>query len=125
MPNQLASTKKRKTVAEHAAVLAMLEHVAKASGITSTDLIRDAARDVIRRRAVETDLAIDLYQLWQDHTPQPPKAPQSPTRLARYKQALRAHDTLALELGLLDPSQVQAKNSLHKSHQRPALIGQL
>ena len=51
MPNQLAKSKRRQSLAEHEAVLAALAEIARREGTTVMALLREAARDLVRRRA--------------------------------------------------------------------------
>jgi|GEM_PF-2335974 len=69
MPNQLSQTKKRKTVAENAAVLALLDHIAEVEGTTSTDLLRSAARDIVRQYVERDTLRKDMERIFQSYQP--------------------------------------------------------
>jgi len=50
MPNQLAKSKRRQSLAEHAAVLAALAEIARREDTTVMALLREGARDVVKRR---------------------------------------------------------------------------
>jgi hypothetical protein len=121
MPNQLAESKKRKTVAEHAAVLAMLDRIAAKEHTTSTELLRKAARDTVRRYEHKAELADVLSA----YAPKLPNCRSSSKELARFKRECREYDALAMALGLRQAEQVQADNSLHRANRAPVLIGHL
>jgi len=125
MPNQLARSKKRKTVAEHSAVLEMLELVAEKESKTSSELLREAARSIIRRHARSRDSMVDLLKAFEAFAPRLPADVREPRDLARYKMECREYDLLALELGLKQVSDVQEVNSIHRGSNRPVLVGQL
>jgi len=125
MPNQLARSKKRKTVAEHAAVLEMLELVAEKESKTSTDLLREAARSIIRRHARDRDSAVELLKAFEAFAPRLPARVRKPKDLARFKKECREYDILTLELGLKRASDVQECNSIHRDAAPPVLMGQL
>lgn len=125
MPNQLSSTKKRKTVADHAAVLALLESIAEAEGLSSTDLLRQATRSLVREHVEDSAIAAQLRAVFESYRPQPEPNFRSPAALKRFKRQQREYDNLALELNLLDAASVQARNSVHRSDRRPVLVGSL
>jgi len=123
MPNQLSATKKRKTVAEHVGVLAALEVIAAAEGTSSTELLRSAARAMIRERARDPELAGQLRAAVQASMPKAPAARlKTPAKLARFKQRQREHDALLLELELASAEALQAKNSVHVGARKPRLL---
>lgn len=125
MPNQLSSTKKRKTVADHVAVLALLESIAEAEGLSSTDLLRRAARSVVREHMEDSVHAMRLREIFESYCPQPESSFRSPAALKRFKRQQREYDQLALELNLLDAATVQARNSVQRSDRRPVLVGSM
>ena len=125
MPNQLAQTKKRKTVAEHAAVLALLDRIAEAEGTTSTDLLRIAARDVVRQYAGHGSLRGDLDKVFQSYQPKLLRTVRSAKEVSRYKREAREYDKLALDLGFKKVVDVQARNSIHRLSTAPVLVGSL
>jgi len=125
MPNQLASSKKRKTVAEHAAVLAMLEQIARREGTTSTELLREAARDIIRKRAKDEAASEKLRHVLDAYVPKPPRQARSAKELSRYKKESREFDELTLDLGMSDVVEIQNRNSIHRAPKAPVLLGQL
>jgi hypothetical protein len=125
MPNQLAQSKKRKTVAEHAAVLALLEHIAASEGTTSTELLRKAAREVIRRHSENPHTQSDLRKVLRSYEPKLPQRTSAQKALTRFKRDSREFDELAIELGLDRTEDIQKRNSLHKESSAPVLIGSL
>jgi hypothetical protein len=125
MPNQLSRSKKRKTVAEHAAVLVMLEQIARRKGTTSTELLREAARDIIRKQAKDEAVSEDLRHVLAAYAPKPPRRARSAKELSRFKKESREFDGLTMDLGLSDVVEIQNRNSIHSASKRPVLIGQL
>ena len=125
MPNQLAQSKKRKTIAEHAAVLALLEHIAVDAQTTSTELLRKAARELIRQHAKNPKIGSKLNDLLRAYEPKLPKQTKSPKAFARFKRDSREFDALAIDLGLRRVDETQQRSSLHKQPKAPVLIGNL
>ncbi|MEM0964752.1 MAG: hypothetical protein AAGJ81_01205 [Verrucomicrobiota bacterium] len=125
MPNQLARSKIRKTVAEHVAVLKMLELIAKRESKTSTDLLREATRDLIRDHARDEDFASRLLQVYCAFAPRLPSRIQKPSDLVRFKKECREFDDIAVDLGLREALDIQERNSVHGISEPPVLISQL
>jgi len=112
MPNQLSKCKRRQSLAEHEAVLAALAEIARREDTTVMALLRQATRDLVRRKASEPIQAERLRQaVWQ-------KAPQMPVRfktaaqVARFKRAQREFDQVLLDLALASPQAIQQRNSV-------------
>jgi len=112
MPNQLSKSKRRQSLAEHEAVLAALAEIARREDTTVMALLRQATRDLVRRKASEPIQAERLRQaVWQ-------KAPQMPVRfktaaqVARFKRAQREFDQVLLDLALASPQTIQQRNSV-------------
>lgn len=124
MPNQLAETKKRKTIAEHASVLAALEHLAKEDATTSTELLRTALRNLIRERATAPNVADQLRTVVSAYAPAPTHF-KTPAKAARFKRQQREHDALLSELNLASPEELQNKNSVHNRASKPKLASSL
>lgn len=112
MPNQLDQSKRRQSLAEHAAVLAALEHVARRENTSVMALLREAAREVVRKRASDPALKDSLRTVVWRAAPVAPKAFKTPAQLARFKRAQREFDRVVLELNLTAPAEVQARNSI-------------
>lgn len=117
MPNQLAKSKSRQSLAESTVVLNALAEIARAEKTTVTDLMREAVRETVRQRASDPRLARRLQSMAKKLAPTVPSVFRSPAHVARFKRAQREHDLLLLELGLAHPDEVQSKNSLTKSKQ--------
>ena len=120
MPNQLADTKKRKTIAEHASVLAALEHLAKEEKTTSTELLRTALRNLIHERATTPKVADQLRTVVSAYAPKAAHF-KTPAKAARFKRQQREYDTLLTELNLTSPEELQNKNSVHNRAKKPKL----
>ena len=116
MPNQLASTKRRQSLAEQEAVLAALAEVARRERTTAMALMRQAVREVIRRRAVEPAQATWLRPVVRGFAPQPPERFATEAQRARFKRRQREFDHVLLDLQLASPAAVQARNSVVSAH---------
>jgi len=112
MPNQLAKNKRRKSVAEHEAVLAALEEVARIEGISTMALMREAIRDKIRKHVSETLQAKRIRQAVMSCAPRHDTQIDSPSQLLRLKRSQRAFDQILLDLKLTDPENIESKNSI-------------
>jgi hypothetical protein len=112
MPNQLSKSKRRQSLAEHEAVLAALSEIARREDTTVMALLRQAARELVKKRTSEPIHAERLRQaVWQ-------KAPRMPARfktaaqVARFKRAQREFDQVLLDLALASPQAIQERNSI-------------
>ncbi|MGV7229537.1 MAG: hypothetical protein ACQ9IQ_12845 [Nitrospirales bacterium] len=112
MPNQLAQSKKRMTVAEHTVVLAALEAIAKEENLTVTDLLRLSARRLVAERASDPHLSDKLRTAVAGHAPRMPAIFRSPAKVSKFKREQREYDQLLQELNLSKPDEVQRRNSL-------------
>jgi predicted DNA-binding ribbon-helix-helix protein len=112
MPNQLSQSKKRMTIAEHSAVLAALETIAKSESLTVTDLIRHSARKFIAERASDSRLSQKMRLAVAENAPKMPKVFRTPAKLAKFKREQREYDKLLQELNLTMPDEIQRRNSL-------------
>lgn len=112
MPNQLAQSKRRQSLAEHVAVLAALATIARREDTTVMDLLRAGARQVVRDRAARPEHAAALRSAVWRAAPQIPKRFKSAAQLARFKRAQREFDQVLLDLQIAAPSEVQARNSI-------------
>ncbi len=111
MPNQLAKSKRRQSLAEHAAVLAALSAIARRDGTTVMALLREAARRLVRERVTSSDVE-RLRRIVLATAPRMPARFASPAEVARFKRAQRELDRVLLDLGLAHPSEVQARSSI-------------
>jgi hypothetical protein len=115
MPNQLASSKRRQSLAEHAAVLAALAEIAKRESTTVMALLREAAREIVRKRAQQPVHAEALQDVVRQLAPQMPKRFKTAAQLARFKRSQREFDRVVLDLQLAAPEEVQTRNSIASS----------
>jgi hypothetical protein len=121
VPNQLAPSKRRKSLSEHSAVLAALEEIARSERTTVMELLRQAARAAVRQRVAEPSRAEALRALVWQKAPRMPARFKTSAQLARFKRAQREFDQVVLDLQLATPAAVQARNSLARS-ERPILL---
>jgi hypothetical protein len=112
MPNQLAKTKRRQSLAEHAAVLAALKAIAEREQTTVMDLLRVAARQMVRERAALPIHAEAVRSVVLRLAPKMPRRFKTPAQLARFKRAQREFDQILLDLRIAAPADVQTRNSI-------------
>jgi hypothetical protein len=117
MPNQLAQSKRRQSLAEHGAVLAALAEIARREETTVMALLREAARDVVRKRTAVPEQAEALRSLVWRLAPRMPARFKTAAQLARFKRAQREFDQVVLDLQLATPTAIQDRNSLVSSRQ--------
>jgi hypothetical protein len=122
MPNQLAQSKRRQSLAEHAAVLAALSAIARHENTTVMALLREAARDAVRKRVAQPARAAELRAVITPLAPRMPPRFKTAAQLARFKRAQREFDQVVLDLHLATPQEVQASNSVVPMHQPIRLI---
>jgi len=112
MPNQLSKSKRRQSLAEHEAVLAALAEIARAEETTVMALLREATRDLVRKKASSPDSAERLRQtIWQK-APRMPAHFRTAAQVARFKRAQREFDQVLLDLALASPEVIQQRNSV-------------
>lgn len=112
MPNQLAKSKRRQSLAEHTAVLAALATIADSENTTVMDLLRKAARDVVCKRAALPQHAKNVRAVVWQSAPQMPEKFKTAAQLARFKREQREFDQVLLDLQIAEPAEVQARNSI-------------
>jgi len=122
MPNQLAKSKRRQSLAEHEAVLAALAEIARREGTTVMALLREAARDLVKRRASVPGQTEALRALVWRMAPRMPARFRTPAQVARFKRAQREFDQVVLDLQLATPVAIQNRNSLVSSGRAVRLI---
>ena len=115
MPNQLAKSKRRQSLAEHEAVFAALASIAEHDKVTLMDLMRAAVRQSVKARAADPALARKLREAVLSKAPRLPADIRTPARVARFKREQRAFDQVLLDLAILAPTQVQQRNSIAPS----------
>lgn len=112
MPNQLAQSKRRASLAEHEAVLAALAVIARRERVTVMDLLREGARQVVRSRSADPAKATVVRKSVWDCAPKMPARFKSAAHVSRFKRAQREFDSLVQELDLAAPATVQQRNSI-------------
>jgi len=112
MPNQLAKNKRRKSLAEHEAVLIALEEVARMEGTSSMALMREAIRDTIRKHTSDSLHSNRLRKAVMSCAPKPDRHFSSAAQLSRFKRSQREFDQILLDLHLTDPETVEKRNSI-------------
>jgi hypothetical protein len=122
MPNQLAKSKKRQSLAEHEAVLAALAEIARREDTTVMALLRQAARELVRKRGATPSQAKALSAVVWRSAPQMPAQFKTAAQVARFKRAQREFDQVVLDLQLTSPDIIQERNSLVPSRQAIRLI---
>ena len=116
MPNQLAKTKRRQSLAEHEALLAALAEIARREGTTTMALLRQAARAIVKTRAADPTQREWLRTVIMRFTPPMPDHFATAAQLARFKRTQREFDQILLDLSLASPQAVQARNSVVAPH---------
>ena len=112
MPNQLSKFKRRQSLAEHEAVLAALAEIARAEKTTVMALLREATRDLVRKKASAPDSAERVRQaIWQK-APRIPAHFRTAAQVARFKRAQREFDQVLLDLALASSQAIQQRNSI-------------
>ena len=122
MPNQLAKSKRRQSLAEHEAVLAALAEIASREETTVMALLRQAARELVKRRSATPAQAKALSAVVWRSAPRMPAQFKTAAQLARFKRTQREFDQVILDLQLASPDVIQERNSLVPSRQTVRLI---
>jgi hypothetical protein len=112
MPNQLAKYKRRQSLADHEVVLAALAEIARREGTTVMALLREAARTVVKTRAMMPEQAATLREIAWPLAPRMPARFKTPAQVARFKRAQREYDQVLIDLNLASRAAIQARNSL-------------
>lgn len=122
MPNRLAPSKRRQSLAEHKAVLAALAKIAEMEDSTVMDLLRQAGRELVKTRLADPARAKVLRSVVWDFAPQTPARFKTAAQLARFKREQRAFDRVLLDLHLADPAAVEQRNSIVSAHKRVRIL---
>lgn len=122
MPNQLSQSKRRQSLAEHAAVLDAMAAIARLENTTVMDLLRTAARELVRKRSASPKQRESLRDAVRQSEPAMPASFATAAQLARFKRAQREFDQVVLELGLASPQEIQARNSVARMNRSVRLI---
>ncbi len=112
MPNQLSKSKRRQSLAEHEAVLAALAEIARREDTTVMALLRQATRELVKKRASEPIQAERLRQTVWQKAPRMPALFKTAAQVARFKRAQREFDQVLLDLALASPQAIQQRNSI-------------
>jgi hypothetical protein len=123
MPNQLAADKRRLSLAEHSAVLAVLAKIARDENVPVMALLRQATRNLIRSRVKASPAkAQELRVTALLERPRMPVRFKTPAKVTRFKKTQREFDRVILDLGLASPTSIQDSNSIVSSSQAIKLI---
>ena len=122
MPNQLSKSKRRQSLAEHEAVLAALAEIARREDTTVMALLRQATRDLVKKRVSDPIQADRLRQAVWQKAPQMPVHFKTAAQVARFKRAQREFDQVLLDLALASPQAIQQRNSVVPSRLAIRLI---
>ena len=112
MPNQLSSTKDRKSVTEHEAILVALESIARREGTTTMALMRQAMREAVKKRVEDSSKGKWLRSTIMRFAPKPPEIFTTAAQLARFKRSQREFDRVLLDLNLISQEGMQSLNSI-------------
>jgi hypothetical protein len=122
MPNQLAKSKRRQSLAEHEAVLAALTAIAREENTTVMALLRLAARELVRQKSHDSVLAETLRHVVWQKAPQMPMRFKTAAQVARFKRQQREFDQALLDMALTSPQAIQQRNSIVPSRRGIRLI---
>jgi hypothetical protein len=122
VPNQLSTSKRRHSLAEHKAILAALAQIAQYENTTVVALLREGARNVVKQRGEIPAQSKTLRTLVWSMAPQMPTRFKTSAQVARFKRAQREFDQVILDLQLATPSEIQQRNSLISSRDAIRLI---
>lgn len=112
MPNQLAQSKRRHTLAENAAVLAALAVVARSERTSVMALLRTAAREVLRQRLADPARAAPVRAAIWEQAPKMPARFHTPAQVARFKRSQREFDQVLHDVQLAAPQEIQQRNTI-------------
>ncbi|HBC88024.1 MAG TPA: hypothetical protein DCZ94_13820 [Lentisphaeria bacterium] len=118
MPNQIASTKSRKSLTEHEAVLSALEEIARHEGTTAMALMRQAVRETVKKRTENSSQAKRLLPIVMQFSPKPPKRFATAAQLSRFKRNQREFDQVLLDLHLASHNGIETRNSIVPAHSK-------
>ena len=112
MPNQLSSTKDRKSVTEHEAILVALQNIARREGTTTMMLMRQALREAVRKRTDNSSKGKWLRSIVMRFAPKPPQIFATAAQLTRFKRSQREFDQVLLDLNLVSNDGMESMNSI-------------
>lgn len=122
MPNQLAKSKRRQSLAEHEAVLAALSEIAREEDTTVMALLRQAARETVKKRASDPRLAESLRRAVWRKAPRMPARFRTAAQVARFKRQQREFDQALLDMALASSQAIQERNSVVTTRRAIRLI---
>jgi len=85
-------------------------------------LLREAAREAVRKRAAQPARASELQEVVWQLAPRMPRRFKTAAQLARFKRSQREFDQVVLDLQLAAPADMQARNSIVAPGQRVQLL---
>ena len=104
-------------------MLATVEMISSRENRTVVDVLREAIRELIKRRAEDPSLAELLRsEVWKLAPRVPPKMRTS-AQVSRFKREQREFDQVILDLNLAAPMEIEARNSIARPDQPIRLIG--
>jgi len=112
MPNQLARSKRRLSVAEHKAVLAAVAVISRRENTPVVALIREAIRELVKRRVKDPTNKELIHSVVWKLAPRIVVSMRTPTQIKRVKREQREFDQVLLDLHFATPSEIQARNSI-------------
>jgi hypothetical protein len=112
MPNQLAKSKRRQSIAEHVAVLEAVFAISRNEKTTVVALIREAIREFVRKRAQEPANADMMSSAVWKVAPRASHKMHTRAQVSRFKRDQREFDQVVLELHLATPFEIEARNSI-------------
>lgn len=92
--------------------MAALAAIANGEGTTVMELLREAARAIVRERAALPEHLEKVQTVIWRSAPQMPKKFKTVAQLARFKRAQREFDQVLLDLQIAAPAELQARNSI-------------
>jgi hypothetical protein len=116
MPNRLAASKRRQTLAEHAAVLAALREIAHHEKTSVMALLRTAAREVIRQRIAYPAQTAAIQRAIAAKAPAMPVQFKTAAQVARFKRSQREYDQVMQDVNFASAQDVQRSNSIASSY---------
>jgi hypothetical protein len=122
MPNQLAPSKRRQSLAEHEAVLAALTEIAREEDTTVMALLRQGARELVRKKSSDPRLAETLRRAAWQKAPKMPVRFKTAAQVARFKRQQREFDQALLDMALTTSQAIQQRNSVVPSRRGIRLI---
>lgn len=112
MPNQLAKYKRRKSLAEHEAVLAAIESIARMEKTTAMEMMRQALREIVKNQSQKPSRRREILSSVMAFAPKAPRGFATAAQLSRFKRQQREFDKILMELNLELPESIEARNSI-------------